>query len=78
MLGSGSWDSDVDIGIIPRVFEHVFSRQSDEKSCTTVSVSYLEIYNDVIIDLLNVDAGGETCAKIRAEEHMSKILCIAR
>jgi kinesin family protein 15 len=52
---------DVNRGLIPRVFEYIFTRieedQSQENTEFLTSCSYLEIYNENIIDLLNPSSG---------------------
>jgi hypothetical protein len=46
-------------GIIPNAFEHIFStiKLSSSNTQYLVRASYLEIYNEDILDLLNVKAG---------------------
>ena len=46
-------------GIIPNSIEHIFShiRQGGTSTKFLVRASYLEIYNEEIIDLLNTKAG---------------------
>ncbi|KNA12210.1 hypothetical protein SOVF_127820 [Spinacia oleracea] len=63
MLGDiegGTRRSSVDCGMTPRVFEHLFSRIQKEKEARreekfrfTCKCSFLEIYNELILDLLN-------------------------
>nr|XP_023962323.1 kinesin-like protein KIF17 isoform X4 [Chrysemys picta bellii] len=56
-------------GIIPRAFEHVFeSVQCAENTKFLVRVSYLEIYNEDIRDLL----GADTKQKLELKEHPEK------
>nr|XP_048681041.1 kinesin-like protein KIF17 isoform X2 [Caretta caretta] len=56
-------------GIIPRAFEHVFeSVQCAENTKFLVRVSYLEIYNEDIRDLL----GADTKQKLELKEHSEK------
>ena len=47
-----------DLGIIPRVIKEVFSEvdQRKKKSDFVVRASFLEIYNEQIIDLLSDDS----------------------
>lgn len=48
-------------GLIPRVIHHMFQRLEDlvQNKCLgyKMSVSYLEIYNERVVDLLDVDSG---------------------
>ncbi|XP_066386122.1 kinesin-like protein KIN-12G [Miscanthus floridulus] len=63
MLGdieNGTRRNNVNCGITPRVFEHLFTRiqkekelRRDEKLRFTCKCSFLEIYNEQILDLLN-------------------------
>ncbi|KAG0547577.1 hypothetical protein BDA96_01G092400 [Sorghum bicolor] len=63
MLGdieNGTRRNNVNCGITPRVFEHLFARiqkekelRRDEKLRFTCKCSFLEIYNEQILDLLN-------------------------
>jgi hypothetical protein len=49
--------SDTNPGLIPRICESLFDRANQKKSTNcdhTVEVSYLEIYNDEVRDLLAV------------------------
>ncbi|XP_067422369.1 kinesin-like protein KIF17 isoform X2 [Emydura macquarii macquarii] len=56
-------------GIIPRAFEHIFeSVQCAENTKFLVRVSYLEIYNEDIRDLL----GADTKQKLELKEHPEK------
>lgn len=51
---TGVPDDNVNKGIMPRSFENIFQQiQSDSKKQYLVRVSYLEIYNEEIRDLLN-------------------------
>ncbi|CAJ0929234.1 unnamed protein product, partial [Mesorhabditis belari] len=50
---SGNWKTDPNLGIIPRAMEHIFDTleaEGVEEYC--VRVSYLEIYNEELFDLL--------------------------
>ena len=50
------------IGIIPRAIVHMFEgkeRDEDKDTIYTVHVSYVEIYNEEIRDLLNEDQAGK-------------------
>ncbi|XP_043919113.1 kinesin-like protein KIF17 [Protopterus annectens] len=56
-------------GIIPRAFEHIFeSIQCAENTKFLVRVSYLEIYNEEVRDLL----GEDTKQKLEIKEHPEK------
>ena len=49
-------------GIIPRAIVHIFEgkeRDEDKDTIYTVHVSYVEIYNEEIRDLLNEDQAGK-------------------
>ncbi|KAL6637861.1 hypothetical protein ACP70R_025433 [Stipagrostis hirtigluma subsp. patula] len=66
MLGdieNGTRRNNANCGMTPRVFEHLFSRiqkekeiRRDEKLRFTCKCSFLEIYNEQILDLLNPNA----------------------
>ena len=50
------------LGIIPRAIVHMFEgkeRDEDKDTIYTVHVSYVEIYNEEIRDLLNEDQAGK-------------------
>ncbi|PRP88123.1 kinesin-like protein [Planoprotostelium fungivorum] len=62
IMGSGD-----DLGIIPRMNKDLFARienQSDDK-IFLVSVSFLELYNETIFDLLNPKSDHKTGLKVR-------------
>eukprot|EP00045_Choanoeca_perplexa_P007113 m.62822 g.62822 ORF g.62822 m.62822 type:complete len:801 (-) comp13936_c0_seq1:117-2519(-) len=66
MMGYGE-----DIGLIPRICETLFDRCDEEADSTTtytVEVSYLEIYNEKVKDLL-VDAKTNAKTNLRVREH---------
>ena len=66
MMGSES-----DPGLIPRICEQLFVRAASKKSATvdhTVEVSYLEIYNDDVRDLL---AARASSTPLKVREHKS-------
>ena len=49
-------------GIIPRAIVHIFEgkeRDEDKDTIYTVHVSYVEIYNEEIRDLLNAEEAGK-------------------
>ncbi|KAH7123790.1 kinesin family protein-like protein [Dendryphion nanum] len=66
MMGYGE-----DAGVIPKIcqnmFERIESMQSDKDVSCTVEVSYLEIYNERVRDLLNPSTKGN----LRVREHPS-------
>ncbi|XP_055654922.1 kinesin-like protein KIF17 isoform X3 [Falco peregrinus] len=65
----GVVDPSTQKGIIPRAFEHIFeSVQCAENTKFLVRVSYLEIYNEDIRDLL----GADTKQKLELKEHPEK------
>ena len=52
----------ISLGIIPRAIVHIFEgkeRDEDKDTIYTVHVSYVEIYNEEIRDLLNEDQAGK-------------------
>ncbi|XP_017130609.2 kinesin-like protein KIF17 isoform X1 [Drosophila elegans] len=56
MQGDGNWNNIKSSGIIPKCFEHIFERISMATNVRyLVLVSYLEIYNENIRDLLNTN-----------------------
>jgi hypothetical protein len=60
-----------DIGLIPRICETLFDRcdeEADSSTTYTVEVSYLEIYNEKVKDLL-VDAKANSSSNLRVREH---------
>ncbi|KAL7079708.1 hypothetical protein ACQ4LE_001321 [Meloidogyne hapla] len=48
-----SWNTDPTAGIIPRALHQIFSELGDDDIDYTVRVSYVELYNEQIFDLLN-------------------------
>ena len=50
----GSWENDSNTGIIPRSLSDLFDglRMSDDTTEYSVRVSFLELYNEEIFDLL--------------------------
>ena len=50
----GSWENDANTGIIPRSLSDIFDalRMSDDTTEYSVRVSFLELYNEEIFDLL--------------------------
>ncbi|KAF2013180.1 kinesin heavy chain [Aaosphaeria arxii CBS 175.79] len=66
MMGYGE-----DAGVIPKICQNMFERitemQSDKNLSCTVEVSYLEIYNERVRDLLNPSTKGN----LRVREHPS-------
>ena len=49
---SGKEDPPSNRGLLPLAFQHIFSKISQSKGKFLVNVSYLEIYNDEVYDLL--------------------------
>ncbi|CAD5116546.1 DgyrCDS5425 [Dimorphilus gyrociliatus] len=62
-----SWENDPLAGIIPRSMSQLFSRLHSQSFEFTVRVSYLEIYNEELIDLL----GGQTAVPPRLKIYES-------
>ncbi|XP_014233290.1 kinesin-like protein KIF14 isoform X2 [Trichogramma pretiosum] len=57
-------------GIIPRFCHEIFSRIAlDHKNKTTVEISYFEIYNEKIHDLLISNSNGAKRAPLKVREH---------
>ena len=61
----GSWENDPDAGIIPRSLSDLFDglRMSNDTTEYSVRVSFLEMYNEEIYDLLS--AGDDLGNKLR-------------
>ena len=61
----GSWENDPDAGIIPRSLSDLFDklRMSNDTTEWSVRVSFLEMYNEEIYDLLS--AGDDLGNKLR-------------
>ncbi|XP_041111481.1 chromosome-associated kinesin KIF4-like [Polyodon spathula] len=50
---NSSQENELAVGVIPRVIKRLFQEKDDRNECQlTLSVSYLEIYNEEILDLL--------------------------
>ncbi|KAJ8680905.1 hypothetical protein QAD02_016692 [Eretmocerus hayati] len=59
-----------DAGIIPRFCHEIFSRIAlDHSTTTTVEISYFEIYNEKIHDLLISSGNGNKRAPLKVREH---------
>ncbi|KAI1728869.1 kinesin motor domain-containing protein [Ditylenchus destructor] len=55
-----TWDNDPTSGIIPRALHHIFSELGDhELDYYTVRVSYVEMYNEQIFDLLSTSKSAQ-------------------
>ncbi|KAH8415486.1 hypothetical protein KR222_000931, partial [Zaprionus bogoriensis] len=50
-----SWEDDSDIGIIPRALSHLFDELRMMELEYTMRISYLELYNEELCDLLSTD-----------------------
>ncbi|XP_017060047.1 kinesin-like protein Klp61F [Drosophila ficusphila] len=50
-----SWEDDSDIGIIPRALSHLFDELRMMEVEYTMRISYLELYNEELCDLLSTD-----------------------
>ncbi|KAF4519419.1 hypothetical protein B566_EDAN008646 [Ephemera danica] len=48
-----TWEKDPQCGIVPRVLSHIFDELRMQQLEFTMSVSYLELYNEELIDLLS-------------------------
>lgn len=74
MMGQESAQIDISldetIGIIPRFCQEIFTRVSDNMNIkSTVEISYFEIYNEKIHDLLTNINGGVKRAPLKVREH---------
>ncbi|XP_062135052.1 kinesin-like protein Klp61F [Drosophila sulfurigaster albostrigata] len=63
-----SWEDDSDIGIIPRALSHLFDELRMMELEYTMRISYLELYNEELCDLLSTDDN----VKIRIFDDSSK------
>ncbi|XP_012145367.1 kinesin-like protein Klp61F isoform X2 [Megachile rotundata] len=64
------WQSDTSAGMIPRSLSHLFDKlHLLETREYTIRVSFLELYNEDLFDLLSVN---DDCSKIRLYEDASK------
>ncbi|XP_001352463.2 kinesin-like protein Klp61F [Drosophila pseudoobscura] len=50
-----SWEDDSDVGIIPRALSHLFDELRMMEVEFTMRISYLELYNEELCDLLSTD-----------------------
>ncbi|XP_014613284.1 PREDICTED: kinesin-like protein KIF14 [Polistes canadensis] len=65
-----SIDLDKEAGIIPRFCQEIFTQIPDNKSYkTTVEISYFEIYNEKIHDLLASTTNGDKRTALKVREH---------
>ncbi|KAG8231241.1 hypothetical protein J437_LFUL005915 [Ladona fulva] len=64
-----TWENDPQCGIIPRTLSHLFDTLKEEGVEFTVRVSFLEIYNEELIDLLS---SNDDATKIRIFEDVTK------
>lgn len=59
-----------DTGLIPRICKELFSRMVEGNASYRIEVSYLEIYNEKVRDLLQKSpGGGKTMHTLRVREH---------
>ncbi|XP_011304411.1 kinesin-like protein KIF14 [Fopius arisanus] len=56
-------------GIIPRFCHEIFSRADNENLLTSVEISYFEIYNEKIHDLLSNSSTGRKRTPLKVREH---------
>ncbi|XP_015184259.1 PREDICTED: kinesin-like protein KIF14 [Polistes dominula] len=65
-----SIDLDKEAGIIPRFCQQIFTQIPDNKNYkTTVEISYFEIYNEKIHDLLASTTNGDKRTALKVREH---------
>lgn len=61
---------DKEVGIIPRFCQEIFTQACDNPHImTTVEISYFEIYNEKIHDLLASTSNGSKKAPLKVREH---------
>jgi kinesin family protein 11 len=70
-----SWEDDPLSGIIPRTMNQLFTRLQKQMCEFTVKVSFLEIYNEELIDLLGAESVENPRLKIY-EDNVKKGACI--
>nr|XP_022333940.1 kinesin-like protein KIF16B isoform X3 [Crassostrea virginica] len=58
-----------DVGLIPRICESLFSKMTDEDTNYRTEVSYLEIYNEKVRDLLKQQSPNKEMHSLRVREH---------
>ncbi|XP_033734279.1 kinesin-like protein KIF16B isoform X1 [Pecten maximus] len=58
-----------DPGLIPRICQELFSRMTDEDTSFKAEVSYLEIYNEKVRDLLKQSSSNKPMHSLRVREH---------
>ncbi|KAL4238780.1 Kinesin-like protein kif16b [Mactra antiquata] len=58
-----------DVGLIPRICQDLFNRMTDETTSYRTEVSYLEIYNEKVRDLLKVTNSNNVVHNLRVREH---------
>ncbi|KAK3093196.1 hypothetical protein FSP39_012500 [Pinctada imbricata] len=58
-----------DPGLIPRICKELFSKMSDEETNYRTEVSYLEIYNEKVRDLLKNHSAHKAMHSLRVREH---------
>ncbi|XP_061173499.1 kinesin-like protein KIF16B [Saccostrea echinata] len=58
-----------DQGLIPRICENLFSKMTDEDTNYRTEVSYLEIYNEKVRDLLKQQSPNKAMHNLRVREH---------
>ncbi|XP_025105880.1 kinesin-like protein KIF16B [Pomacea canaliculata] len=56
-------------GFIPRFCEEMFARMSEQGATYRTQVSYLEIYNEKVRDLLKYSTSGKSSHRLRIREH---------
>lgn len=71
-----------DVGVIPRVIHDLFSRMEDnrrlKKDQVKVKVSFLQVYNEIIKDLLNLKLSTSESLEIREENNTMGVANLSR
>lgn len=68
-LDISSWDKHPEIGIIPRALNHLFDELEKQEVEFTLHISFLELYNEELFDLLSPDTSN---LKLRLFEDVTR------
>ncbi|XP_052059373.1 kinesin-like protein KIF16B [Mytilus californianus] len=58
-----------DLGLIPRICQELFCRMREDDTNYRIEVSYMEIYNEKVRDLLKQSSNSKTVHNLRVREH---------